>query len=57
MGGKIKSRIVREHQVYTTPFLPGFELPLAKLLGVSLLYSLLLAAAFIIVALGAILSG
>lgn len=38
-GGKIKSRIVREKQTYTTPLLPGFELPLAKLLAVADAYA------------------
>ena len=30
-GGKIKKRVIREHQTYTTDLLPGFELPLAQL--------------------------
>jgi Uma2 family endonuclease len=32
-GGETKHRVIREHQVYKTPLLPGFELPLAKLLA------------------------
>jgi Uma2 family endonuclease len=32
-GNKVKKRTVREHQVYTTDLLPGFELPLARLLA------------------------
>jgi Uma2 family endonuclease len=32
-GGKTKPRVIREHQIYKTPLLPGFELPLAKLLA------------------------
>ena len=31
VGGKIKPRVVRPKQTYTTALLPGFELPLAKL--------------------------
>jgi Uma2 family endonuclease len=31
VAGKIKSRVLREKQTLTTPLLPGFELPLAKL--------------------------
>jgi|SRR5581483_4341513 len=34
-GKKIKKRIVREGEIYTTPLLPGFELPLAKLLALA----------------------
>jgi Uma2 family endonuclease len=34
-GGKVSKRIIRENQTYTTRLLPGFELPLAKLLGVA----------------------
>jgi Uma2 family endonuclease len=33
--GKTKHRVVREDQVYKTPLLPGFELPLAKLLALT----------------------
>ena len=32
-GGETKHRVIREHQVYKTALLPGFELPLAKLLA------------------------
>jgi Uma2 family endonuclease len=32
-AGKVVKRVIREHQVYTTPLLPGFELPLAELLA------------------------
>jgi Uma2 family endonuclease len=32
-GDKTKHRIIREHQIYKTALLPGFELPLAKLLA------------------------
>jgi Uma2 family endonuclease len=32
-GGKTRHRVNRAHQVYKTPLLPGFELPLAKLLA------------------------
>jgi Uma2 family endonuclease len=32
-GGKTKHRVIHEHQVYKTPLLPGFELPLARLLA------------------------
>jgi len=39
VGGKIKSRVVREKQTYTTPLLPGFELPLAKLLAAADAYA------------------
>ena len=38
-SGKIKSRVVREKQTYSTPRLPGFELPLAKLLTVADAYA------------------
>jgi Uma2 family endonuclease len=34
-GGKVRKRVVRENEVYTTPLLPGFELPLAKLLALA----------------------
>jgi Uma2 family endonuclease len=30
-GGKLRKRVLQEHQLYTTPLLPGFELPLARL--------------------------
>ena len=33
--GEISQRVVTEKQTYTTPLLPGFELPLAKLLRVA----------------------
>jgi Uma2 family endonuclease len=33
--GKIRKQVVRENQTYTTDLLPGFELPLAKLLAVA----------------------
>jgi Uma2 family endonuclease len=32
-GGETKHRVIREHKVYKTVLLPGFELPLAKLLA------------------------
>jgi hypothetical protein len=31
-GTRIKKRVVREEQVYQTPLLPGFKLPLGRLL-------------------------
>jgi Uma2 family endonuclease len=31
-GKRVKTRVVREDEVFTTPLLPGFELPLAHLL-------------------------
>ncbi len=34
-AGRVKKRIIRENQVYTTKLLPGFELPLAKLLALA----------------------
>jgi Uma2 family endonuclease len=34
-GERIKKRVIREKQTYTTDLLPGFELPLAKLLAVA----------------------
>ena len=34
-GGKIKQLVIRENQVYKTPLLPGFELPVAKLLALA----------------------
>lgn len=34
-GGKARQRAVTEKQVYKTPLLPGFELPLAKLLALA----------------------
>jgi Uma2 family endonuclease len=34
-NGKTKHRVIREDQVYKTPLLPGFELPLAKLLALT----------------------
>jgi Uma2 family endonuclease len=30
---EVKARVIQEHEVYTTPLLPGFELPVAKLLA------------------------
>jgi len=32
-GSRIRKRVIKEGEVYTTPLLPGFELPLAKLLA------------------------
>jgi len=32
-GGRIRKRVIKETAVYTTPLLPGFELPLAQLLA------------------------
>lgn len=34
-GGRVRKRVINENEVYTTPLLPGFELPLAKLLAQS----------------------
>src|SRR5262249_32366540 len=34
-GGKVRKRVVNEKQTYTTDLLPGFELPLAKLLALA----------------------
>jgi Uma2 family endonuclease len=34
-AGKIRRRVIRENQTYTTDLLPGFELPLAKLLALA----------------------
>lgn len=34
-GKRIKKQIVSEKQTYTTPLLPGFELPLARLLALA----------------------
>lgn len=34
-GKRTRKRTVKEKQVYTTPLLPGFELPLARLLAVA----------------------
>ncbi len=34
-GKKVKTRVLREDQTYTTPLLPGFEVPLAKLLALA----------------------
>jgi Uma2 family endonuclease len=31
-GKRIKTRVVQENEIYSTPLLPGFELPLAPLL-------------------------
>ena len=33
--GKVVEAVIREHEVYTTPLLPGFELRLAQLLALS----------------------
>jgi Uma2 family endonuclease len=35
LGGKVRKRVFREHQIYRTPLLPGFELPLARLLALA----------------------
>jgi Uma2 family endonuclease len=35
LGGRIRKRVTRENQVYRTPLLPGFELPLARLLAMA----------------------
>jgi Uma2 family endonuclease len=35
VGNKVRKQVVREDQVYTTDLLPGFELPLARLLAVA----------------------
>lgn len=32
-AGKVHQRVLKENQVYKTSLLPGFELPLAKLLA------------------------
>ena len=34
-AGKTRQRMVAEKEIYTTPLLPGFELPLAKLLALA----------------------
>ena len=34
-GDKVKKKVVRENQTYTTDLLPGFELPLGRLLALS----------------------
>ena len=34
-GSKFAKRVIRENQVYTTDLLPGFEVPLAKLLALA----------------------
>jgi len=34
-SGETKMRVIREKQVYKTPLLPGFELPVAKLLALA----------------------
>jgi Uma2 family endonuclease len=34
-GRRIRKQIVTEKQIYTTPLLPGFELPLAELLALA----------------------
>lgn len=34
-GKQVRETVVQETEVYTTPLLPGFELPLARLLGVA----------------------
>jgi Uma2 family endonuclease len=33
--GKIKRRVIRANQVYQSPLLPGFELPLARLFALA----------------------
>jgi Uma2 family endonuclease len=35
VGGKVKKQVLRANQVYKTDLLPGFELPLARLLAVA----------------------
>ena len=32
-GGAADERVVEESEIYTTPLLPGFELPLARILA------------------------
>ncbi len=34
-GGRIQKRVIKANQVYTTPLLPGFELPLSKLFAIA----------------------
>ena len=34
-GSGARKRVVRANQVYTTPLLPGFELPLSRLLAIA----------------------
>ncbi len=34
-AGKVKKRVIRENQIYTTDLLPGFELPLARLFSLA----------------------
>ena len=34
-GKKVKTRVLREDQILTTPLLPGFEMPLAKLFALA----------------------
>jgi Uma2 family endonuclease len=34
-GGKLRKRLIREEQLYKTALLPGFELPLARLLALA----------------------
>ena len=34
-GDKVKKKVVRENQTYTTDLLPGFELPLGRLLALA----------------------
>lgn len=34
-GAKFRKRVIREDQIYRTPLLPGFELPLARLLEIA----------------------
>ena len=35
VSGRVDKRVYRERQTYTTPLLPGFELPLARLLALA----------------------
>ncbi|HMC66770.1 MAG TPA: Uma2 family endonuclease [Gemmataceae bacterium] len=34
-GKRVRKRVIRENEIYTTPLLPGFELPLARLLALA----------------------
>lgn len=34
-GGRVRKRVIKGDETYTTPLLPGFELPLAKLFALS----------------------
>ena len=33
-SGRLSKKVIQEHEVYRTPLLPGFELPLSEILGV-----------------------